>query len=61
MKGEPIGPGYDGEVDNELEYAPGHEKRKKRWSELERKSRKERRHPREQELDESPAPEIFPQ
>lgn len=49
MKTDGMEPGPD-EFDNENEFADGHERRRRRWSDQERKLRKERRHPRENDL-----------
>lgn len=43
-------------VDNDTDYTNAHERRKRRWSEAERRLRKERRHPREYELNEGSQP-----
>jgi hypothetical protein len=43
-------PEFDGELDNEYDYAAGYEKRQRRWNDQDRKLRKERRHPQENDL-----------
>jgi hypothetical protein len=55
MKKERQQPGTPGRFGGESEYKNEHERRKQSWSEAERKSRKERRHPEAAEQDEAAA------
>lgn len=51
QKGEESG--FVRKFENEYEYTNGHDRRKRRWNDQDRKLRKERRHPRENEMSES--------
>ena len=53
MKSEPKEPGSARRFEEENERQGEHERRKRTWSEQDRKQRKERRHPGSIELDEA--------
>jgi hypothetical protein len=53
MKSEPKENGDTGRFEGENEWKGRHERRKRNWSEQDRRLRKERRHPEQSELDEA--------